>query len=276
MKKIVLGQIDDLNKKSKWVRNRVLEMCLSVGGHLVSSFSCVDIIVALYYGGILHYDPKRPEIEDRDRFILSKGHAAPTIYAVLADLGFFPMEELARYSCGGGILGAHPDKVIPGVEVTTGSLGHGLGLAAGMALAAQIDKKSYMNVVLMGDGECSEGSIWESALFASHNQLSNLIAIIDHNKLCVTDFTRNCIGLDPLQDKWEAFGWDVVNVDGHSFCDLLDVFRGFRFRKANRPLMVIADTVKGKGVSFMENDPFWHTRIPTGEQIESAKRELSS
>lgn len=168
------------------------------------------------------------------------------------------------------MLGSHPDKSVPGVEATTGSLGHGLGIAAGMALAAHQDKKSYKIVALLGDGECSEGSVWESALFASHHQLHNLIGIIDYNNLCVTDFIEDCIGLSPLAEKWRSFGWDTVEINGHSFLELIHAFQ----KTYDKPLMIIAHTTKGKGVSFMENTPSWHTKIPAGEQIALAKKEL--
>lgn len=265
----------ELKKKANWVRNRVLEMCVSGGGHLVSSFSCVDILVALYYGDILRINPKEPKWEERDRFILSKGHAAPALYAILADLGFFSPEKLNSYCKFGGMLGSHPDKSIPGIEATTGSLGHGLGLSAGMALAGKMDKLDYMTVVLLGDGECSEGEVWESALFASKHKLNNLVGIVDRNQICITDFTENCIGLNPFIDKWEAFGWMTLEIDGHSFDEILSAFKNFCKKDTNnRPLMIIANTVKGKGVSFMENNPSWHTKIPSGELLEKARKEL--
>lgn len=268
------NDIRNLKKKANFLRNRVLNLCLAGGGHLVSAFSCVDIMTALYYGGILRFDPKNPGWEERDRFIMSKGHAAPILYAVLADLGFFQMEDLEGYCRGGSMLGSHPDRAIPGVEVTTGSLGHGLGLAAGMAISGKMDKKPYVTVTLLGDGECSEGSVWEAAMFASCRLLDNLIGIVDRNRLCVTDSTEACIGLEPLAEKWKSFGWDTVEINGHSFEEILSAFNAFRDRQSGRPLMVIANTTKGKGVSFMENNPIWHTRIPSGEQIEQARKEL--
>jgi transketolase len=266
--------IHRLRKKANWLRNKVLDMCIAGGGHLASAFSCVEIMVALYYGGILRFDSGNPDWDGRDRFILSKGHAAPVLYAILSDLGFFAMDELDSYCQPGSILGSHPDKIIPGVEVTTGSLGHGLGVAAGMALAAKMDNAPYMTVALLGDGECSEGSVWEAAMFASCRQLDNLVGVVDRNHLCVTGFTEDCIRLNPFAEKWKSFVWDVIEINGHSFEEIINAFKDFRRRRSGKPLMVIAHTVKGKGVSFMENNPFWHTKIPAGEQIESAKKEL--
>lgn len=268
-------EVIGLKKKANWVRNRVFEMCLSGGGHLASSFSCVEILTSLYYGGILKIDPRDPQWEDRDRFILSKGHAAATLYAILADLGFFPFEELDNYCKGLCLLGSHPDKSTPGIESTTGSLGHGLGIAAGIALAAKMDSKGHKTVVLLGDGECSEGAVWEAALFANKRRLDNLVAIVDRNQVCVTDFTEDCIGLEPLVDKWKAFGWQTIEVCGHSLDELVVAFRDFYKNDGNKkPFVIIANTIKGKGLSFMENNPAWHTRIPSGDQIELAKKEL--
>ena len=205
---------------------------------------------------------------------MSKGHGAISLYAVLSDLGFFSSDELKNYCQCGCLLGSHPDVKTPGLEATTGSLGHGIGVAAGMALAAKMDGKEHMVVTLLGDGETTEGSVWETAMFASKRKLDNLVGIIDRNQLCVTDFTDNCMGLEPLASKWESFGWLVKEIDGHDFNGILEAFKDFRLNKTGKPLMIIANTTKGKGVSFMENDPLWHTRIPSGEQIEQAKKEL--
>ncbi|MBU0778353.1 transketolase [Patescibacteria group bacterium] len=270
-----MAEAYDLEEKANQVRMQTLEMCTRAGsGHVVSSFSCTDILVALYYGGILRFDPANPKWDKRDRFYVSKGHGAMALYPILADLGFFAKDELSKFSQNDGILGAHPDNNIPGIEVVTGSLGHGLGLAIGMALCAKIDKKEYITIALLGDGECYEGSIWEGAMFAGHHQLNNLIGIIDRNGLSVTDFTEKSLRLNPLKDKWHSFGWDVVIIDGHSFREIFDSFKDFRLRKSNKPLMIIANTVKGKGVSFMENSPLWHNLVPTDEQTEMAMREL--
>jgi transketolase len=272
---MLASDVRKLKTKANYIRNLVLDMCVKAGtGHVTSSFSSVELLVALYYGDILHYDPSNPDWEGRDRFILSKGQASPLLYAVLADLGFFPKAELDRFCQADGIFGVHLQNDIPGVEITSGSLGHGLGIAAGLALAAKMDKKSFLIFTLLGDGECHEGSIWESAMFASHHNLDNLVAIIDRNKLCVTGFIDSIVNLNPLHNKWESFGWDVVDIDGHSFRDIFSALGNIRDRKSNKPLMVIANTIKGKGVSFMENKPLWHGMAPQGEEAKLAKEEL--
>jgi len=267
-------KIAELETKSNEIRRLILDACILANtGHVTSSFSCVEILVALYYGGILRHDVSDPKWEGRDRFILSKGQASPVLYAVLGDLGFFPKEEIYKFCKADAIFGVHLQNDVPGVEITSGSLGHGLGIGAGMAYAARLDNKNHLIFVLLGDGECHEGSVWESAMFAGHHQLSNLIAIIDRNQLCVTDFTENCVRLNPLDKKWEAFGWYTAVIDGHSFTDIFSVLGEVRTRQG-RPLLIIANTVKGKGVSFMENVALWHGIAPKGEQAEMAKMEL--
>jgi len=270
------SQIKYLLKKANWVRNKVLEMAVKAGaGHIAPSFSCVDILVALYYGKILHVNPRNPKWPGRDRFILSKGQAAVALYAVLAGCGFFPISELMKFTQKGSRLGGHTEDTIPGVEAFTGSLGHGLPIAAGMALAAKMDKKKHICVTLLGDGECHEGSVWEAAMFASHHRLNNLIAIIDNNGLSATDFLKSYLDLVPLKEKWESFGWETRVVDGHSFEELLEVLNGIGSRQSVKPLAIIAVTIKGKGVSFMENCPIWHYRIPVGRELKIARKELS-
>jgi len=267
--------VSTLEEKAKWLRREVLEMCGKAGtGHVSSAFSCIEIVVALYYGGILRFNSHNPNWDERDRFIISKGHSGIAIYPILADLGFFPYDEIGRFCQKDGILGVHISKNIPGVEATTGSLGHGLGLGIGLALAAKMDRKLYMTVVLMGDGECYEGAVWESAMFAGHHQLNNLVAIVDRNMLCTTDFTENFLHLLPLEDKWKSFGWNTATIDGHSFDEILKVFADVRSRRSNKPLVVIANTIKGKGVSFMENIPIWHAVCPKDEQLRMAGEEL--
>jgi len=269
------GKIHKLEKKANWVRNQVLEMIAAAGrGHIGGALSCTDILVTLYYGEVLRFKASCKDWEGRDRFILSKGHSCASLYAILADLGYFSISELRNYQKEGCMLGGHPDRKIPGIEADTGSLGHGLGIGAGLALSAKMDKKDSMTVVLVGDGECYEGSVWEAAMFSSHHKLDNLVAIVDKNGLCVTDFIKDCLEIDPLDEKWKAFGWDVVTVNGHSFEELLSVFGDFRLRRSDKPLMIIAETIKGKGVSFMERNPGWHHSVPKGEQLEIARREL--
>ena len=267
---------EELAEKAGWVRSKVLEMCVNTrSGHIASSFSCTELLVALYYGKIIRYDKTNTSWEKRDRFIMSKGHGAIALYPILADLGFFPVSELDKFCQSNGILGVHPDNNIPGIEIVTGSLGHGLGIAGGLALRAKLDGSDYLTIALLGDGECYEGSIWEAAMFASHHQLSNLTGIIDRNGLTVTDFTERAMKLEPLQDKWQAFGWEAVTIDGHSFDEIFTAFTNARARASSKPLMIIANTVKGKGLSFMENEQMSHTMVPTGEQAEIAMRELN-
>ncbi len=269
------AQINELRRKASLIRRETLEMICSAGkGHIGGAFSCMDILVTLYYGKILRFDASKRDWKDRDRFILSKGHSAAALYAILCDLGYFPRLELLNYQKKDCILRGHPDRKIPGIEADTGSLGHGLGIGAGLALSAKMDGKDFMTVVLMGDGECCEGSVWEAAMFAARRKLNNLIGIVDKNGLSATDFLKDCSAIDPLDDKWKAFGWDVVVVNGHSFEELLSAFSGFRDRKSGKPLMIIADTVKGKGVSFMEGCPEWHHAVPNKEQYELARIEL--
>ena len=249
-------------------------MCTRAGeGRIASAFSCTEILVALFQGGILRFDTNNPQWEGRDRFIMSKSPGAVGLYPILADLGFFPNAELDRFCKSDGILGPYGDTV-PGVEAVWGSLGHGLGVGAGLALAAKLDKKKYMTVVMVGDGETYEGSIWEAAMFAGHHQLDNLVGITDRNGICTIDFTENCLKLDPLEEKWKSFGWDAVTIDGHSFEEIFAAFKNCHSRKTKKPLMIIANTVKGKGISVLENNPMGHILIPSGEDLERARREL--
>jgi len=265
----------NLAKKSNWLRKKVLEMAVNSGaGHIAPAFSCIEILVSLYYGGVLKIDPKDPNWSERDRFILSKGHAAIALYAILADLGFFSLSDLDNFTQRGSNLGSHVENSAIGVEATTGSLGHGLSLGTGIALGSRMDNKNYSTLVLMGDGECHEGSVWEAAMFASEHRLNNLTVIVDHNGLSATDVLSKYLDLNSLKDKWEAFGWDVLTVDGHSLIDLDNVFSKIKQRSSGKPLAVMAMTTKGKGVSFMESNPIWHYRIPIGEELEIAYKEL--
>lgn len=267
-------KIRELEQKARWVRRQVLEMIVSAGkGHIGGSFSCTDILLALYQGGILRVSPKTL-LQDRDRFIFSKGHSAEALYAVLADFGFFSVEELKTYGRGGSRLGGHIDNKIPGIEISTGSLGHGLGIGAGLALAAKMNRKKYLTVVLLGDGECYEGSVWEAAMFGAHHKLGRLIAIVDRNRQITLDYTEDCNRLEPFDRKWKSFGWETVTVSGHSFADLLGVFQDVRKRESSKPLVVIAQTKKGRGISFMEGDLAWHHNVPKADKVEIARKEL--
>ncbi len=267
--------IANLYKKALWVRQQVLEMCVAAGaGHIAPALSCTDILVALYHGGVLRVNPQNPAQPDRDRFILSKGHACTALYAVLADLGYFPISDLKTHCQAGTHLGGHSETGTPGVEASTGSLGHGLPIGNGMALASKIDRKDDTTIVLLSDGECQEGSNWEAALFAAQHRLDNLVAIIDRNGLQAIDLIENVLSLEPFAQKWEAFGWDVRTVDGHSIADILSVLDDAHTRKSGKPLMIIANTTKGKGISFMEQNTIWQYRIPVGEELVQARLEL--
>ncbi|MEO8324921.1 MAG: transketolase [Nitrospirota bacterium] len=269
--------VQALQYKAAELRLHILRTALKAGkGHVPPAFSWVEIGVALYYGGHLNVRPHDPKWEDRDRFILSKGHGCLTLYAVLADLGFLPLTELGNFCGPGSLLAGHPDTKIPGVEGISGSLGHGLGLSAGLALGAKLHSRPWKVVTVMGDGECQEGSVWEAAMFASHHQLHNLVAIIDRNGLGATNYTENNLALEPFAAKWEAFGWEVVSINGHSFEELDKVLEIFRQRTSQKPLLILAQTIKGKGVSFMEASVNWHHRIPKGEEVEESIRQLMS
>jgi len=271
--KVSIKQLED---KALYIRNQILKMCAKAGtGHVTSSYSCTEILTALYYGNIMKFDSKNPEWEGRDRFILSKGQASVILYPILADLGFYSEDELWRFCEKDGIFGVHLQHDVPGVEITAGSLGHGFGMAAGMALAAKQNRELYLTFALLGDGECYEGSIWETAMFASHFRLNNLVAIIDRNYMCATDFTEDIVALDPLKDKWEAFGWDVKVIDGHSFEEIFKSLDGYRSRRKTKPLLIIANTVKGKGVEFISDVPLWHSCAPKGDEIKRADKELN-
>jgi transketolase len=267
--------IQDLELKAKLFRREILEMTFLAGsGHPGGSMSAIDIITVLYYH-IMHVDPNNPQWEDRDRFILSKGHVCPALYTVLAEKGFFPKEALWTLRKPGSILQGHPDmRITPGVDMSTGSLGQGLSVACGMALAARLDNKEFSTYCMMGDGEIQEGNIWEGALFAAHYNLDNLIAILDKNKLQIAGFTEDIIALDPLIAKWEAFGWDVIELlDGN---DIDQIIRAFDSVKTltGKPKIIIANTIKGKGVSFMEDQPEYHGRALSASEMDRARKEL--
>ena len=267
--------VTKLRNKSHEIRELTLETCIRAAtGHVTSSLSSIDILVALYYGNVLKFLPKKPDWAERDRFILSKGQASPALYTILADLGFFSKKELNKFAQKGGKFGVHLQNDVPGVEITSGSLGQGFGIAAGIALGAKMNRELYMVFTLLGDGECYEGSIWETAMFASHNNLNNLVAIIDRNYLCVTDFTENLVELEPLDDKWRSFGWDVRRIDGHSFNEMLDIFERVRSRESRKPMLVIADTVKGQGIDSICYNPLWHGMAPKGVEIDICRKEL--
>ena len=258
------------------IRRHGLEMThLSRGSHIGAIFSLAEIMATLY-AKVLHVDPAQPRMASRDRLILSKGHAGAAVYAALAETGFFPVEELSTHYANGSRLSGHVShKGVPGVELSTGSLGHGLPVAAGMALAAKKDGAAHTVYAVLGDGECDEGSVWEAALQAHQYKLDNLVAVIDHNRMQSLDFCENTLSLAPFAEKWRAFGWYAIEVDGHD-TDALEA--AFAEAKAQRgtgvPTVIIAVTVKGKGVSFMENNILWHYRTPQGEEYDAALKEL--
>lgn len=258
------------------IRRRVLEMiCRAKSSHIGSVFSAVDIL-AMLYDNILRLDPERPAWPDRDRFILSKGHACAGLYAALAERGFFPGSWLDEFFANGGRLAGHATHWgVPGVEASTGSLGHGLSLGCGMALAGKRDCLSYRVFVMLSDGECDEGSTWEAALFAPHHKLDNLVAIIDYNKIQSFGTVADVLSLAPLAAKWKSFGWEVFEIDGHDHAQIAHVLDGTSW-VSGRPTCVIAHTVKGKGVSFMEDKILWHYRCPDAEEQRMALVELES
>lgn len=267
--------MEELKLKATDIRRMILNMCIKAGtGHVTSSLSCVEILVALYYGGIMKYNPRKPDWEDRDRLILSKAQASPTLYSILADCGYFDKEWLDTFAQVNGKFGVHLQGTIPGVEISCGSLGNGFGTGAGIALGAKMNRQLYMVFAVLGDGELYEGSVWETAMFAAHHRLNNLVAIVDRNYLCTTDFTENLIQLEPLDEKWRSFGWEVKHIDGHSLEQVIDALQNIRNRPCAKPLVVIADTVKGKGVESLSSSPMFHGIAPQGKDAEKAIKEL--
>lgn len=267
---------EGLARKAQELRQLVIKMIGEAGsGHPGGSLSCAEILAVLYFHE-LRLDPERPDWPDRDRFILSKGHAAPLLYAALAKRGFFPVEELLTLRRLGSRLQGHPDcRRLPGVEMSTGSLGQGLSVGNGLALAAKLDGRPYRVYVLLGDGEIQEGMVWEASMAAAHYRLDNLVAIVDHNGLQIDGPVVEVMSPEPLAQKWQAFGWEVLSVNGHEVGEIagaLEYARGVK----GKPTMIIAETVKGKGVSFMENRVEWHGVAPKGEELARALAELGA
>ena len=244
-------------------------------GHPGGSLSSADIMTALYFGGVLKHDPANPTNPDRDRFILAKGHAAPALYATLAHAGYFPREELMKLRKLGAMLQGHPDSnLVPGVEVSTGSLGQGLSIACGLAAGLKLNDDTHAVFALLGDGECQEGQVWEAAMFAAHNKLDNLMAIVDRNGLQIDGCTSDVCDLGDLGAKFAAFGWDTAEVDGHDIAALIDLLNQVKADRSGKPHAIIAHTVKGKGVSFMEGEAGWHGKAPNAEQLAVALADL--
>lgn len=244
-------------------------------GHPGGSLSAVELIVSLYFGGRMRHDPKNPTWKDRDRFILGKGHAAPVLYAILAEAGYTPVDQLNTLRKFGSIYQGHPDRrFIPALEASTGSLGQGLSLACGMALAARLDGSPARAYTMLGDGEIQEGQVWEAAMFAAYHKIDNVVAIVDYNKIQLDGFVKDIMELEPLADKWRAFGWHVIELDGHDI-EAVNAAYDEAAATKGKPTVLVAHTVKGKGVSFMENNPKYHGVAPTAEELTKALAELA-
>lgn len=266
--------IQEISKRIDIAKRRVLDMCIAAGkGHVTTAYSCAEIVAVLYYS-VMRIDPRDPAWADRDRFVMSKNHGSVMTYPILSDLGFFEEAELNTFMADGTRLGGHSKLCLPGVDFAGGSLGIGLGVAVGMAYAAKMDQKDWLTYCLVGDAECYEGAIWEAAMLAGHHKLGNLVAILDRNRLGVTGFTEELLRLEPLADKWSAFGWDVKAVDGHSVEELLGVLSGLREGKRSKPLMIIANTIKGHGIDFMSDAPLCHGEPPKAKDVERAYAQL--
>ncbi len=265
-----------LAELARTIRIRTLQMThRAKSSHIGTCFSMADLLAVLY-GRVLQVDPARPDLPGRDRFVLSKGHGCAALYAVLAERGFFPTPWLDRFYQDGSTLWGHATHHgVPGVEVSTGSLGHGLSLACGMALAGKHDGHSWRVFALLSDGECDEGSTWEGALFAPHHGLDNLVVIVDYNKIQSFGTVKQVLDLEPFADKWRAFGWAVREIDGHAIETVVEVCERLPFERG-RPSCLIAHTVKGKGVSFMEGDLLWHYRAPDADELRRALQELGA
>ena len=263
-----------LIKKSKWLRKEIFEMVTKVNqGHIASSFSQCEIVISLFYGSILRYKKNNSNYENRDRIIVSKGHSAMGIYPILADIGYFNKNELKKYGTPKGLLRIYGDKSIPGIDATSGSLSPAPGIACGFCIAARHDKKNIKSFLVLSDGEHYEGSLWESAMFAAHNKLDNLIWIVDRNKQIILGKDSDCLSLEPLGEKYKSFGWNVHEVDGHNYDELLPALNS-ALRPNGKPTVIIANTVKGKGVSYMEDVTRWHNTMPNKDQIKIARKDL--
>lgn len=262
-----------LEEKAKKIRIHIINMIYSAGsGHPGGSLSCVDILTTLYFH-TMRYNPLEPKWKDRDRFILSKGHAVPTLYAILAECGYFSIEELSSLRKIGSYLQGHSDYRTHGVEISAGSLGQGLSVASGIAYAGKLDKKDFKVYVLLGDGECNEGQIWEAAMFASHYKLNNLIAIIDRNSFQIDGPTEKIMSLEPFDDKWVSFGWNVIEINGNNIPEIIISLDRAKIEK-EKPTVIIANTTKGKGISFMEKNNEFHGKVPNEEEMKIALLEL--
>ena len=264
----------DLIDKSKWLRKEIFEMVIKVNqGHIASAFSQSEIVISLFYGGIMNYKIGEPNYPDRDKLIISKGHSAMGIYPILADIGYFSKDELKKYGTPKGILRIYGDKSIPGIDSTSGSLAQAPGIACGFAYIAKLEKKNTKTYIILSDGEHYEGSLWESAMFASHHKLDNLIFIVDRNKQIILGKDEDCLSIEPLDKKWESFGWNVHKIDGHNYDELLNALNICKSQNG-RPSVIIANTIKGKGISYMEDVTRWHNTMPNDKEIVIARKDL--
>ena len=268
------ASIAEMEAVAKRLRRHIITMTGKAGsGHPGGSLSAVEIVTVLYFK-LLRHMPSDPQWSDRDRFILSKGHAAPLLYATLAECGYFPVDELSTLRQLDSRLQGHTDRTItPGVEMSSGSLGQGLSFALGVALAGRLNSQDYRVYVLLGDGECDEGQVWEGAMATAHFKVDNLVAIVDNNGLQIDGWNRDVMNLDPFNRKWQAFGWHVIEVNGHDLSQLGLALEQAKLVKG-QPTVIIAHTIKGKGVSFMENNPDFHGKAPNAEEVEIALKEL--
>jgi transketolase len=275
MKKV--ESVDELKRLALELRKDIVKMITAAGsGHPGGSLSEVELLTALYFR-VLRHDPKNPQWRDRDRFILSKGHGCPALYAALAHAGYIDHDLLMTLRKLGSPLQGHPDKrMLPILEASTGSLGQGISIGIGTALAAKLDKLDYHTFVMIGDGESQEGQIWEAAMFAPFHKLNNLTVIVDNNRQQLDDFTDTILSLKPFAEKWKSFGWNVVEIDGHDFGQVIPALERARANTSEKPTCVIANTVKGEGVSFMENNIKWHGVAPKPEERDAALKELDA
>jgi transketolase len=269
------NNVEALAKIARQIRRHIIEMTgAAKSGHPGGSLSAVEIVTTLYWD-VMNHDPANPTMPARDRFILSKGHAAPVLYAAMAEAGYTPGDQLKTLRRIGSMYQGHPDiRFIPTLEASTGSLGQGLSLAIGMGLAAKLDGLPFRTYVMLGDGESQEGQIWEAAMFASYHKVDNVCCIVDYNRIQLDGFVKDIMDLEPLADKWRAFGWHTLEIDGHDIPAIQKAFAEAAATKG-KPTVLIAHTIKGKGVSFMENNPKYHGVAPTAEEVEKALKELA-
>lgn len=265
--------VKELKKMARTIRADILRMIHKAGsGHPGGSLSATDIVTALYFN-VLDVDPLRPKYEERDRFVLSKGHCCPVLYACLARRGFFDIAELDTLRKFGSKLQGHPDmNKCPGVEISAGTLGNGIGVAIGMAIAAKVRHARHKIFVMLGDGECQEGSVWEAAMCGAHHRLTNLVAIVDVNRLQIIDTTKKVMNVEPLAEKWRSFGWKMLEIDGHDMEEVVDTLN--YAKRIDGPVAILASTVKGKGVSFMEDVVKWHGAAPSDKELDVALGEI--